>query len=386
MLRNFFLKRSNTPVNVDSDAAAVLENSARSVKAILDRRQALDRAGMAETPLVLIMGETHACPAHYAHHIAVLNALQKYEKIGVAKELPHDLWKEEFFPLGCGHQSSIDIFKSFDKSGKASLRASFVDIDLKAYHSRKTFENFLLTSDIPVRFTDAAMGKVKSLSSSISIPKFDFCDPSTVLSLRACFNSSIDGISALSAKGMKVRNHHMCNMSIDFARNDNLRILVQRCGNAHVMGHHNWIGNRPARDSLAAFFKVAGYPVLAMPITGSKWFKERAIPRNCGLNEEEKIVLTGISEVTAFYHPQGLSVPSFPSFPSDFKDQDAESAYFNALLDKADMGSLVLSIEDLASCRLKARHSLQEIHYKIRMNNCHENEMEHRKKYPSLAN
>jgi len=174
---------------IDEEAAAILHSATQAVKAILDRRAALDREGKKDTPLIVLAGETHSMPAHLVHHMLVLKGLAKSgEKVVFGYEEQYNVLSRPFFKFTDRQPDPAitQYLQAHDQDGTLALQycSSFLGTS-NADHSENILCRYLWRRrKIPVRFTDAAKSK----------DCFDPDDPSTAQSMQACLGKISTGI------------------------------------------------------------------------------------------------------------------------------------------------------------------------------------------------
>lgn len=329
-------------VDFDAEAAAILNSATRAVKAILDRRAALDREGKADVPLVVITGERHSVPAHRVHHMAVIKALREQEPTVVSLEAPHNL-----SALTYKHLTEIDPnlevkdrLKASDRIGDVSIKSAIVESD---DHTRTTFFRFLSHNEIPVRFTDAAVTDRNLI---------DYEDPSTADSLPAEFNRAANPL-AYQKEGVEIRNRHMAKAAASHAREHGARILFHICGGAHIAGDKTL--KFPGSESLSAYFKAQSLPVLAMPIAFKDWEIDE-LPEDSGLDASEVHIATGVPEREA-REPSPVEILGNGPYP-EFITQDEEADYLNGLLRRTGFRDYQLGLFEFDEEQCSARRDL----------------------------
>ncbi len=231
-------------------------------------------------------------PAHAIDLIAVLDGLKNEERIALCYEHPHNSVEKRFSEISGGtpDKEKIDRLKDKDKTGKISLQYTFERL---FSYGHKALLAFLLDQNIPTRFTDAS-----SRGKNFDSRTLDDTDPSTAAALQAVPNEHLRAdIDPETPEGFRVRNRHMALQALDLAKTSRARIVIQLCGNFHVIGaaHHF-----PARDSLATNFKELGVSILAIPRL-NKHFQEQDIPPDHNLNAKELLVVKGLPETSI--HP-----------------------------------------------------------------------------------
>ncbi len=296
-----------TQVEIDADAAAILRSATEAVATILARREDLDGQGLHDTPLIVLAGEVHSVPAHKVHHMLILNGLaDSGQKIVLGYELPHNRLSRTFFnKMNRRYDPVIESgLQERDRNGILALQceAGFFGYS-HSDHSRNILFRYLQRDGrLAVRFTDRAKRSTSSLGE---------------------------------------RNHNMGRMMMDFAGAHNASIAVQQCGNNHIAGNNK--SGRSACDSLSAYFKARGLPILAMPIF-RKGESEEQLPVDHGLQENEKLFRTGVPGREAAYHPSTDKATS--SKPVDFDNRAAEALYMNETLRSLGLENECVSAEE----------------------------------------
>lgn len=326
---------------IDAEAALLLRSATEAVAHILHAREALDKAGQAHLPLIVVKGEMHTSPAHRVHHMLVLNGLKDIYTVAVGIEQPHNLFEEQ-----------AAIFKrtmpksglGLKERGRFNLMTTTGCFDTEwAPHTHDSFRAYIITHGLPVAHTDAAMTK----------NALDVKDASTVMSIRAMSEKPNKKLDCMSRKASGIRNHHMAKKAVELCYDSGARILVQVCGNFHVMGDgKGW----KARDSLCGQFRKISIPYMAMPISVYK-INDKLIR-----SVNDIFVADGLPDSEAIYRPRskGLSKIYGGAAYTSHKD---EAAYFNGLLERVGMGDSVISVKEMKALRRDAENVvLRAIH------------------------
>jgi len=331
-----------TGISVDTDAAAILQSATRAVEAILARRQALDRNGMKDKPLVILGGEFHNLPSNILHHMLVIKELRKHEpSLAMTDEMEHNALGSIF-----ADKASVKVSRrirnkvtKLDKSGALGLKSMLAWFNLQdSHHANMTFFNFLLKNNIPVAFTDAALRK----------GNLDRRDQSTDASIRACFDDAASKIDFTQREGLKVRNHHMAAKIAEYARKNQPRIIFHRCGNGHVSGDKadDCIG----AETITTGLKNRGIPVFCLlKLTAA--FTAAHIPPDHGITNEEVLVIKDLPQKQATYETYIRNPVRL--YDVDFRCQAQEAEYLNAVMKKIGLGNDCLSVDDYKELREK---------------------------------
>lgn len=235
-------RRQDVTINIDREAVHLLSAATGAVRAILDRRRALDAGGQYDTPLAVILGESHDSPAHLASQMIILDQLSGWHKAEAAKKpgtspviLCHELEHSSLAQL-YGHLTN--------RAATPEIRARLIADDPQGKIAAKTYLGFfaLFRCDF---------SKVALIRSAIAHQVLNFMtdcekdgdllstsDPDTQAAIASCgLGSAAPGL--ISAEGVWVRNDHMAKKSLSHAREHGARIILQQCGNAHVVGLEN---------------------------------------------------------------------------------------------------------------------------------------------------
>jgi hypothetical protein len=251
-------------LQIDRDAAEILNCSARAVKAILARRRQLDLDGRAGETLVVLAGECHTMPAHLIHHIKTMQGvIGAGLTLSAAWETDHNILSQCFFSeTGRAPDAALSaaILKK-DADGTLALKIHMHTDSSGASHARRALVHYLLNDGITTVCNDAAHDDDCTL---------DPRDPGTARSIRACYGDAKSRDLAndiewmMPGETIHIRNHHMAERASAYIESAKPRILYQMCGNAHVCGF-DALGCAP-EESLSACFRKKGMPVLAMPV------------------------------------------------------------------------------------------------------------------------
>lgn len=332
------------------EAETIVTSAKRCADAILARREELDRQGRADEPLVVLLGEHHNRPAHYVHHLAVIDRLlDKTKDIAVLTEMPHNS-APKLFRKKTSHKDddSHARLKEKDRRGELSLKSALAwKVMPLGNHSTAMLFHALLRRNVPICFSDTAKTPADEIDSS---------DPSTARSLKACFGKAAGTLPSTKRAGMYVRNHHMLRKIAEFAEETKARIIVQRVGNSHLMGRMREKESRSfdGPHSLAAMCKRVNLPVLAFPIMSSS-FTAEDIPSNHGLDHGEWMAVENLSDIKAQY--KGIPDPQL---------QEGEAVYVNGLLKEAGLQDDTLSMDEYHSKRDDLQEEMQEVFHSLK--------------------
>lgn len=320
-------------LRVDADAAATLGSATQAVKLILARRQELDRAGQADTPLIVLAGETHINPAHYIHHMLVLKGLLAAgQKVAVGNESPDDLY--QLFSVAAGRSPDTegkDALLRLDPGGSLSVRWRLVMVGKDAGYSCFSFYRFLLRHGVPFRCVDAARDREEKY--------LDHKDRSSAQHMKLCLGDIAENIPLDSGPGVQIRNHHMAHRTSEFAEETGARIVFLRCGNAHVAGQVDTRDGRlvhEPRHSLSALFRSLHLPFFAL-LAG------RNVPADHGLARQEKFSIGAPGDILAICDPP-LPSEMYRAQGLCLVDNAAdEKAYVDALARRTGLKEIVVS-------------------------------------------
>lgn len=326
------------PLRIKADAALVRGSANRVVEAALTRRAAMDRQGKYDQPLLVVLGEIHSIPAHYVHHMLVMEGLRSREKIAVAYEAEHDTLEKEFGAQHDGQPHATQRLRDRDDAGLLSLKTAvgFCNSTMTD-HTSMTLFSYLLRHGLPFRFTDAACNARGFLDTE---------DPSTAAALRDCFGAAARiGGHPGTARGIGARNRHMLAGALSLAKVSGARIVIQVCGNLHVLG--DGLEGIAADNSIAVLAKNTGAGVLAVPLVESLatgTFRQANIPLAHGLAADELMVVSGLPEIHAVYDP-GTNRPD-PDMPAALDSREAEAAYVCGMMKGCALAYAALSVAD----------------------------------------
>lgn len=318
-------RRPETPPETvsdpDRDAAAIVDNAERAAAAILARREALDREGREDAPLVVLAGEKHGVSAHIVYHMLILRRLlESGQKIAVGLERPYDFLPFMFFQTEKRRKDqsvAAEILRR-DLSGEVALKTDLLCFNVRhAVHAGAAFTRFLLDRRIPSALLDVA-----ETDSAI-----DVRDPFAAASLKRCFGFVAEGIRCRSLDGICVRNDHMMRKARIFARETGARILFQRGGAGHAAGYRDM----EAEYSLSHRFRRAGIPFFAL-LPLCRDFSVSDLPPNHNLKKGDVLVAQGIPE--DIFEWDGLA----PVLEAD---------YVNGLLERAGWKEEAMSVAEL---------------------------------------
>lgn len=330
-----------------ADAAATLDSATQAVKLILARRQELDRAGRADSPLVVLAGEQHTVPAHYIHHMLVLKGLLAAgQKIAVGEERPRNDLSRLFFSVAgrLPDPSGMEEIRRLDSGGALSLKSGISFSNKWAGYSSFLLCLFLLRRGVAFRHVDAAE-TVREGGSFI-----DSSDSLAAQSLQAC-SSTVAGkdVDAHSAEGIHVRNDHMARRIRELAEDSGARIVFLRCGGAHVAGIS---GHYEARHSLSAIFRSWNEPFFALRVRNDS-------PPDHGLKEGEGFLVGAPPDIRAAYGSGGDTGKEAGTPDPCLLDNEAdEAAYVHALARRTGLEEIVLSSGERIKEQEKARRDI----------------------------
>ena len=262
---------------VDPEAAAILSDAVKTVKAILKRREELDRMGQKDQTLYVMKGEVHDRPAHMLHHMLVLKGLNEAEgKVLAGMELPVDSVDGYYLDsylrrIAKAKPAEIPALKQIYR--KNAYYRSVVDLSssldsryLHADYAQKTLSYNMLKMALDGKGRFIAL----NTDASRDARNINIQDPKNRDLMMKLFNKVEPNISTTSAKGMLIRNQHMAQRLYSVAQKHKSRIAVQLCGMAHVNGTHYEFHHK---DALCHIFKNSVQPVMGVFIDGA--FSER---------------------------------------------------------------------------------------------------------------
>lgn len=242
--------------------------------------------------LVILAGETHACPAQLMTQICTISHLAKLEanqdsdaRYMVAYELPFNEIST-ISELGYGLKVPEHLrykLPDFDPEGQISVTAQMVKNPFRsATLSRERVFQTLLRAKSAVANVDAASSR------SLHIDFNDPLVPEAAKRLGPQFNQAAAGetpeISAPTADGVALRNIVMAKRTLAVASARNVNVVLHVCGLNHVLG--NRIHGKRYEQSLASLYQNAGCRVLPVIFTSlrdympGRVFEEKALADN----------------------------------------------------------------------------------------------------------
>ncbi len=378
--RQSALFQTDIDIDIDAEAARTLSSAARAVRHILNRRRALDLAGQYDVPLAVILGESHDNPAHAAHHLLVLNGLKDWsQKEKATARTPGSA------PLILCHElehgSLKQVFKHIaDAPAKGAAQTHLTANDPQGKMNAKTYLGFfaLFQGDFSKAALLRAAQKNDILNFLTDCDKndggLDADDPSTAAAIAACRDDSTVALTTpidpTSEEGVRIRNHHMAQKALQYAQIHRARIILQPCGNAHVVGVVDLETGAElykAADSLSAMFKEQGAAVLAMPQTGIPLKTLDISPHHTlkkteagAMEEVEFFGVEALPNHSAAYNPFTNQPITAPGTPAAFISRSEEASYLNALLARAGFSEAMLSLDDYFQKRAQDYLELQQ--------------------------
>lgn len=317
-------------MNLDQDAAAILSSSVQVVKRILDRRAEMDRAGLHDQSLIVLAGEIHPVPSHLVHNMLLIEGVRRVDSsVGVAMELPHNRMTRIFSETAS--PQAIELLEMQDSGhleGALSLKAElgFSKYSVSDY-TRFLFFLMLLRSATSTQFTDVAYR-----TNSYCI---DNKDPSVIKSYRACNALPFIGFLANKNTGMKIRNHHMAEITTDFIGSKKHRIVFLTCGNAHIAGFDSFFGPR-AEHSLSAEFRRRALPFMSVVRFQDSIFSPSRLPPNHGIDPKDLIMVSKLPKHRAYYNP--ITDTPLEEINAEIQSRSEEANYTNGLLERVGLG------------------------------------------------
>lgn len=261
------------------------------LSAIDERRAELDPG----QSLVVLMGERHSCPTHYALQRLVMGALHaRGERLTIADELPYNHWMRiaaNRMERGGREALCHTLGYRADPTGLATLSVCLgYDIQPFAPFSNWSKEAELykwIAADvrqgkdpqIGFLFSDAARDVSDGYHLSLQ-------DPLTGAAMESVFRrhpewgavKSKNTINPCSVGGTAIRNEVMAAAALDYAKKRGDLLILQMTGIAHLLGDIK--DGAAFADSLSAAFARAGAAVLVVfPTTqnhGVNTFPEEA--------------------------------------------------------------------------------------------------------------
>lgn len=291
---------------IDSDAAAILSSAVQTTKKILERREALDRAGQKHQPLYVMAGETHDRPSHMLHHLLVLEGLkQADEKLLVGIERPSDSADDNYLDHYLTHVARV---KPEDRAAHKALyqkNAYFkgaVDLYYTMNEQLKTASHShgLLHYNM---FKMHAQGKGNFCGLRTDAPRLkekflNAADPTVQNIMLKAFGEVTKNMSLVNQEGMYIRNRYMAQRLYDVAQKFKPRIALQLCGRTHVNGDeqpfHAAVSHH--KEGLCNIFKQSAQPVLGV-------FLGPEQPTYQGLKDNEIIKCPRLPNISAQYNP-----------------------------------------------------------------------------------
>ncbi len=349
-------------------ALAIRVNAHHAAKAIMDKRAALDRAGLSHMPLVVLAGESHHITTHHLHHLAVLQQLKGREPaLGVAYEFEHNRTAQEFVmsgrPLPPANAAKL---ATANDNGGLSLRTSYRPILYGcALHTRPLLFRFIQKSGLAFCFNDVARPH-QFTEDGTPLMILDINDKSTARSIINAGYDATPGIDARSLKGVDIRNDHMVRHAIAFAQKHKLRILFQQCGMSHVAGsvqRATGHGTPPEEDnhleefSLSRLFKNPGMPILTIWPTDRMFTAEKIIEHTT-LADDEVIVSRDIAYLSAVYD----SILS-PDEDEEFflTSREDEASFVNRVLTHMGMPEHTMTVEEFHHWRAQSEREKEAV-------------------------
>lgn len=312
---------SGRKVKVPQHAARILSSATDAVARILEKRDAMDRAGAHDKTLFVVAGEYHNYAAHVLHHMTVLKKLKGHvSNLAVGYEYSHNVYKQYFYPKG----AAIKVLSKERSDSPVLLKAIVGFEGSEGSNSLETarFFHFLLKEEIPTIFTDAAAGT-------------DFLnirDRGTRRQMVKCvgfLGSHFSLIDATSVKGMKIRNHFAVVTAMEYAKESKPRIFFQQCGNDHVTGNPN--ASFEFQDSLCGVLKKASTDFFALPV------EYDVDPANVDdLTPDEFHIAKDLPQIKG----------SYMDLDADLELNEDQSAYFNAVMERVGLNDHVMADND----------------------------------------
>lgn len=291
---------------IDSDAAAILSSAVQTTKKILERREALDRAGQKDQPLYVMAGETHDRPSHMLHHLLVLEGLkQADEKLLVGVERPSDSADDHYLDhylkyvarvSPADHAAHKDIYKknAYFKGAVDLYYTMNEQLKMASYsHGLLHYNMFKMQAQGKGNFcglrTDAPRLKEKFLNPA---------DPAVQNIMLKAFGTVKKNMSLVNQEGMYIRNRYMAQRLYDVAQKFKPRIALQLCGRTHVNGDEQpfYAGVSHHKEGLCNIFKQSAQPVIGV-------FLGPEQPTYQGLKDNEIIKCPRLPNISAQYNP-----------------------------------------------------------------------------------
>lgn len=359
------------PIQIGAEAAQILSTATAAIRAILDRRAALDAAGQYDTKLAVILGEAHDNPAHRVSQMLILDGLQDWHRTQTATHprthpliLCHEL----------EHSALTQAFGHIAKQpATGNIRARLDQNDPQGKIAIKAYLGFfaLLQGDYSKAALLRAAQKNNVLNFMTDSEKnsqaLETADPDTRAAIIACDLDPAAPPSPTSEDGVRVRNYQMAHTALARAEQHGARIVLQQCGNAHVVGLEDSNDKTQiyqTAHSLSAAFQNAGASILAMPQTGTT-LGTMGITTDHGLDGQDYLALDGLPNHATAYNPF-TNQPMTDQGEDDgssvlFKCREEEAVYLNALLGETGLGDATLGLGDYYQKRLDDFAELQ--HY-----------------------
>ena len=216
-----------------------------------------------DKPLVILLGEMHNCPSHILSHICAVSHILRLshetgEKVVFAEERDCNLLNKYLYDHGLvSDEFDGQWWNKHDPEGRATLTASIArntgcntqTRQFNAPLSKAYLHHFLLENQVPYTPNDVLSLNCKTVEKEdpnedpdISNYIIDPADPQLPPArdlLERLENVRIDPDAVFSPDdqdGIALRNAVMVRNALEFARQNNASIIVQRTGMAHVFG------------------------------------------------------------------------------------------------------------------------------------------------------
>lgn len=215
----------------NSDAAALLHNVLKAYKAIVEKRENLDKAGLENEILNIVIGEDHNATDALIAQSLIAELIAEYESTPVIAglEIPHDQAPTTLYDkVSSWFQSNI-----IDKDGWMSLRNELRHGYMtEAPKGLRTFLNTLLNKSdhIVSLFNDASIN-YEGHDETLNLE-----DPKTADAAKSVVKDNTN-VKARSKKGLYIRNICMIDALTNAAKKYKSRITIQSCGINHVNGN-----------------------------------------------------------------------------------------------------------------------------------------------------
>lgn len=297
--------------DIDAHAAAVLQESARAVHAILQRRAAMDRAGCAERTLFVLLGENHAQPPALLAGMQIIDTVSKQEPTVCGLEYSHDFAagviaaEEDIRRSSPGYGHLAANMAALDADGAVGLDlVSCKGLRHGSHYTGYTLHDYFQRAGIPVRFTD--------VSHQHHCIRRDESSHASMIACRhqhsrlAAWFERATGLAVptdtRSPAGVHIRNHHMAALLTPFAARHRARIAFQMCGFAHVTGAETPDHKYLAQHNLQACLREQGAAVTGILLSAAQ--KTGHMERT---PEETPLSLSGLPSIRAVYDPHAAS-------------------------------------------------------------------------------